>query len=202
MKLRRRLKLVSASVLTFLGAFLVAFWSATTYTPAGDSFAAETNFKFALQTVLELSVDLKDLDMKLMPGQTDKTVESAVAVTSQTNSMYGHRLFMSSFSVNTDLVNRDPEVSDSIKSITTGPNLTDNSWGYRIKGVDATWGEYKRIPKKGEEDEISSKPSLGTKTTSVGVGIKAGSGMPFGVYKNALVFTALANYGPKNTFRY
>lgn len=166
-----------------------------TLTILGSQFGASDVFAAPTPT---LSAAINNANVTINGNQvinsTNKTTESPLRLTVNTNNRTGYTATISSESNNTALVNNSSAMLAKIDSISTPSplaNLPNNTWGYRLTSAP----NYNPIPALAAPASFrqTTEATNGASITDLNIGMKLASNLENGSYTNRLIFSVVTN---------
>ena len=154
---------------------------------------ANTEVNLIVNPVLSITAT-GNLDLNVTPTAEGAFTSGDIAVSVITNSATGYKLYLSSNSAETALVNGAANASIStISSPATSANMTNNTWGYTLSDA------FNPVPANTAPEmikETSTAAVSAADVTTVTVGAKVDTSIASGAYSNTLLFTATAKDNP------
>lgn len=186
---------VFAASLLFTAA-AVYLYSPVIGTNASDSANIGVNLR--VNSIISLALSSNSLNFAIVPTTSGVFSSQSVQATVETNSTEGYELFFSSVDNQTNMPNQDQNISEFIASdfsgTVTSSTMASNKWGYSLNNTD-----FSRIPTLNTQATIKNidhYPASNEKTTSVYIGTKISTALPFGTYSKDVVLSVIAHDTP------
>lgn len=172
------------------------------------SFSTQINTRMATYVRSSIAVSMTNSAaiVDLVPTSTGSFAESSeVALSVATNNTTGYGLYLSTGD-NTStlsLKNSQGETAtiDPVSGFLTSDNYKEhlNSWGYNLQSTQpdittpTTTGEYKALPKEGEEPVVETKKLSSEDSYTLKFATAISTNLPSGMYSNTVVASVVAN---------
>ena len=177
-------------------AVAVYLYSPVIGTNASDSANIGVNLR--VNSIISLALSSNSLNFAIVPTTSGVFSSQSVQATVETNSTEGYELFFSSVDNQTNMPNQDQNVSGFIASdfsgTVTSSTMASNKWGYSLNNTD-----FSRIPTLNTQATIKNidhYPASNEKITSVYIGTKISTALPFGTYSKDVVLSVIAHDTP------
>ena len=161
-----------------------------------------SNSTFAAYVPPTLSASVDNMNLQINGNQVinsvSQTKEIPLSLTVNTNNKTGYTITLNSETDENALVNTNSAVNakiDSIFSASVLNNFSNNTWGVKF-GSNSAFSPIPKLTSPANIAQTTTKTN-GNETTDVKLGMKLGSNLESGNYKNKLIFSILTNqYDP------
>lgn len=186
--------LMLEKAVVFLSFFAFAFLTAVILNPIGASNAEEVVYDIDSKYTVSMAVD-ETVSIPITPTPEQKVYTGSSKISYTNTCPAGFSVKISTNSDSNDLVRTgDDTLIKNIPSISTGTQLTDNTWGYLINNSE---NAFSQVPVKQAPVVLfeTSEANETAKEYEVTYGVKVDSDIPSGAYSTDVLYTIVANPG-------
>ena len=180
--------------LNLIATTLILFVVFLTSLPRNASALSRLDLSVALDPVLSLGIVTSPSEINLEDGDFGYT---SMTISVSTNNLTGYTLFMANNDGVAELATGDthnPGTIENLEASTSAQSFPEGYWGY-----SKTNSAYLPIPLASSPSSISSSEgTVDDDRTTIYFGAKVSSNFPGGEYRDAIVFSAIANPIPEN----